>query len=213
MNKFMEDLLDTPLRDILAIAQRHICDKAQYAGIPTQKCPNDFWVYQEIVYEVKPTLIVEIGNFQGGSAVALADIQNRFGYGRVIGVDINHQHLSEKAKSDPRITFITGDAVSCLEKVKSLILPNDKVLIIEDSSHEYDNTLNIMRNYWPLVSPGSYFIIEDGICYHGITEGPRPGPYEAVQDFLKENSNFVSEREREGFVITWNPNGYLRRKA
>lgn len=207
----MENSLETPLKEILAKVQRHICEQAKYAGIPTQKCPNDFWVYQEIIYEIKPTLIIEIGNFRGGSAIAMADIQNRFGHGRVIGIDIDHQYLDEKAKADSRITFITGDAVSSFEQVKNLIRQDDRILIIEDSSHTYENTLNVLRKYWPLVNVGSYFIVEDSICYHGIEEGPNPGPYEAIQAFLEENNNFIPERSREGFVITWNPNGYLKR--
>lgn len=208
---FMENALDTPIKEILAYAQRHICERTHYAGILTQKCPNDFWVYQEIIYEQQPTVIIEIGNFRGGSALALADVASRFGGARIIAVDIDHSRIDPKSKNDPRITFITGDAVTVAPQVRELIKPQDKVLIIEDSSHTYQNTLNVLREYWPLVNVGSYFIVEDGICYHGIEEGPNPGPFEAIGDFLKENDHFKSEREREGYIITWNPNGYLKR--
>ena len=83
--------------------------------------------------------------------------------------------------------------------------------MIEDSSHTYDNTLAVLHAYAGLVSPGSYFIVEDGICHHGLDLGPFPGPYEAVTEFLRDNSQFVIDRTCESFFITWNPRGYLRR--
>lgn len=58
---------------------------------------------------------------------------------------------------------------------------------------------------------GDYFIVEDGICHHGLPIGPKPGPYEAVEAFVKENADFDLDRDRESFLITWNPKGYLRR--
>jgi cephalosporin hydroxylase len=208
---YMEESLDAPLRAVLARAQRHICEKATYCGIPTQKCPNDWWVYQEIIYELKPTVIVEIGNFRGGSALALADVQNRFGSGKVLAVDIDHSGVDERAKRDPRISWITGDAVSVYGKVKAQISAADTVMVIDDSAHTYENTIDVLRMYSEDVTIGSYFIVEDGICFHGVDEGPKPGPYEAITDFLKENRDFSADREREGFFITWNPKGFLKR--
>jgi cephalosporin hydroxylase len=86
-------------------------------------------------------------------------------------------------------------------------------MVIEDSSHTYDHTLNVLRTYAPLVQIGDYFIVEDGICHHGLEVGPHPGPMEAIETFIAENSHFEIDRQREAFVITWNPKGYLRRVA
>ena len=72
------------------------------------------------------------------------------------------------------------------DKVKGMIGPNDNVLIIEDSSHTYENTLNVLQSNSSLVKPGGYFIVEDSICHHGLEVGPKPGPYEAIQEFLAE---------------------------
>jgi cephalosporin hydroxylase len=213
LQTYMEDTLDVPLKDILARVQKHICEGAKYAGILTQKCPNDFWVYQELIFELRPSVIVEVGNYRGGSALALADVQNTFGRGRVIAVDIDHSWIDPKVKDDPRIRLVTGDATSVFDQVSRLISESDTVMIIEDSSHTFENTLSVLRTYSPLVTPGSYFIVEDGICCHGLEVDFSPGPYEAIGVFLTENEAFYSDREREGFVITWNPKGYLKRKC
>lgn len=86
-------------------------------------------------------------------------------------------------------------------------------MIIEDSAHTYDNTLRVLRTYSPLIRPGNYFIVEDSICHHGLDVGPSPGPYEAIEDFLAEDSTFEIDSSRESFVITWNPKGYLKKKT
>ena len=91
-------------------------------------------------------------------------------------------------------------------------LCHDDVLIIEDSAHTFDNTLNVLKRYSPLIKPGGYFIVEDTICHHGLDVGPSPGPYEAVEAFLEMNPNFESDRSKEPFLITWNPKGYLKRR-
>lgn len=83
-------------------------------------------------------------------------------------------------------------------------------MVIEDSSHTYENTLRVLAD---LVSVGKYFIVEDGICHHGLDLGPRPGPYEAVETFVRVNKNFVIDRDREAYCITWNPKGYFKKVA
>ncbi len=92
-----------------------------------------------------------------------------------------------------------------------MIHKKDTVLIIEDSAHTCEITLNILRTYSPLIKPGSYFIVEDGICHHGLDVGPNPGPYEAIEIFANENIDFEIDRSKEDFFITWNPKGYLKR--
>jgi cephalosporin hydroxylase len=185
--------------------------KTTYFGITTWKSPIDYWVYQEIIFQHKPDVILEIGNAFGGSALALAHLCDNIGHGKIIGLDISHKNISPLSKAHNRITFIEGDACSSLDKVKNLIKPEDKVLVIEDSSHTYENTLNVLRTYSSFIKSGDYFIVEDSICHHGLDVGPNPGPYEAINDFLKENKNFVCDRDKESFFITWNPKGFLKR--
>jgi len=208
----VEDSLDGPLRDALARMQDRIMKRTLYHGIKTRKNPLDFWAYQEIIYERRPDFIVEIGNYYGGSTVALADVLDRMGHGLVIAVDIARDRFSEAARTHPRIHAVTGDAAHAetVSRVKGAIHDDAEVLIIEDSAHTYDNTLSVLEGYSELVRPGGYFIVEDTICGHGLDVGPRPGAYEAVADFVDAHDEFVADRSRD-FFITWNPGGFLKR--
>lgn len=211
MTEYMEENLDMPLRKALAIMQDRIMNQTTYFGVKALKNPLDHWVYQELIYENQPDIIIEIGNANGGSTLSLAHFCDLLGRGKVIGLDISHQEIPDSVKNHCRITLIEGDACQCFTEVEKLISSNDRVLIIEDSAHTYENTLNILRTYSVLLKAGDYFIVEDSICHHGLSVGPDPGPYEAIEAFLKENGDFVIDRNRESFLITWNPKGYLRR--
>ncbi|MFO7662378.1 MAG: CmcI family methyltransferase [Chloroflexota bacterium] len=211
MTKFLEENLNMPLREVLAIMQDRIMNQTTYLGVKALKNPLDHWVYQELICEVQPDVIIEIGNANGGSTLSLAHICDLLGRGKIIGIDISHGGVPEHVKNHRRITFIEGDASQCFVDVEKLVSANDRVLIIEDSSHTYQNTLNILRTYSVLLKLGDYFIVEDSICHHGLSLGPKPGPYEAIETFMKENREFEIDRSRESFLITWNPKGYLRR--
>lgn len=208
---FMEENLDMPINQVLAIMQKQIKKRTHYFGIRTHKNPLDFWIYREIIVEIKPDVVIEIGNYCGGSTLAIAHILDNLQKGRIIGIDIDHSKVPRMVKKHPRIRLITGDACKCFDKVKALIYKKEKVMIIEDSSHTYENTLNVLKTYNPLVTPKSYFIVEDSICYHGLDDGPNPGPYEAIETFMNESCNFEIDRTKEAFFITWNPKGFLRR--
>jgi len=208
---FMEDWLDKPLRQVLPVIQQRIMEQTTYFGVTALKNPLDFWVYQELICQLRPDVILEIGNRCGGGTLALAHLCDALGKGKIIGLDITHKLLADAARQHPRITWIEGDACASYERVIELIDENDQVLIIEDSAHTYENTLNVLRTYSPLVKPGGYFIVEDGICHHGLDLGPQPGPYEACETFIAENPGFEIDRGKENFLITWNPKGFLRR--
>lgn len=209
----IEGCLDWPVSKILPIMQDRIVGRSTYFGIPTQKNPLDFWIFQEILWETQPDVIVEIGNHCGGSALALAHICDALGKGRVIGVDIDHHNIFPSVSMHPRIKLLTGDASELYLAVKASIPKGETVMVIEDSSHTYENTLSILESYSKIVSVGKYFIVEDGICHHGLDVGPKPGPYEAVEKFVSANGNFEVDRSREAYFVTWNPKGYLRKIA
>ncbi len=213
MAKYIEEDLNVPLDKIIQIIENSIIKQTRYFGVWTVKNPFDSWVYQEIIYETKPDVIVEIGNFHGGSTLFLAHLCDLLGKGRVIGIDLSHEAVLKFIKKHPRITFIEGDACQKLQDVQKLISKDERVLVIEDSSHTYENTLNVLRIYSALIKPGDYFIVEDSILHHGIDYGPNPGPYEAIETFINENNDFEIDRDREHFYITSNPKGYLRRKT
>lgn len=212
MIKGIEESLQLQLGEYLPLLQSRIMEDTYYFGVKTLKNPFDFWVYQEIIHEMQPDVIVEIGNYWGGSTLALAHQLDLHGHGRVMGIDIDHSNVHDSVRRHPRIRLFEGDAVECFDEVAAEIGPAERVLVIEDSSHTLENTLAVMRTYSALTKPGDYLIVEDGICHHGLDEGPSPGPYEAITAFLQENSRFEIDRQKESFLITWNPRGSLRRK-
>ncbi len=210
---YMEDHLNLTIREALDLMQTRITTETTYFGIQTLKNPLDFWVYQEIIHETAPDFIIELGNYRGGSALALAHLCDCLGKGRVIGCDLSHEHVPHQVRNHPRISLIEGDACESFDRVAELVGDDAKILVIEDSSHTYENTLAVLKTYSRLVKPGQYFIVEDGICHHGLRVGPNPGPYEAIETFLAENEHFEADRRKESFFITWNPKGYLRRRT
>jgi cephalosporin hydroxylase len=210
---FMEEALDSPLSRVLPIMQKRIMENSTYHGIRTMKNPLDFWVYREILWESKPDLIIEIGNLYGGSTLALAHICDLIGKGRILAVDSCHDQIVRQVREHPRVSLFTGDACAMLPQVKAAIPSDSSVMIIDDSEHSYEHTLKVLENFADLVGIGNYFIVEDGICHHGLDVGPQPGPYEAVEAFIRRNKNFIVDRDKENFGITWNPKGYLKRIA
>lgn len=211
MVDYMEENLDMPLSKVLETIQDRIMTKTTYFGVPALKSPTDFWVYQEIIHETKPDVIIEIGNNCGGGTLALAHLCDLLDKGKIIGIDISHAKVPDLVKNHPRITLIEGDACNSFSIVSKLVSSSDRVLIIEDSAHTYSNTLNVLMCYSSLIKPGDYFIVEDGICHHGLDVGPDPGPYEAIEEFIRMKDEFEIDRDRESFLITWNPKGFLRR--
>jgi cephalosporin hydroxylase len=198
---------------------------SSWMGVPIHKCPNDLWTYQEIIYEVKPDVIVETGTLVGGSAYYLASLCDLIGRGRVITIDVDNAEGSIsrepgpvcKARPDhPRITYLRGSSTSedVLLRVKSLIHTGERVLVDLDSDHNKTHVFAELCAYSPLVSIGSYLIVEDtNLNGHPILPQFGPGPMEAVEEFLTMNANFVLDREREKHFLTFNPCGYLRRKS
>jgi len=211
MTPFMEKNLNLPVGDVLNIMQNRIMNESTYFGIRTAKNPLDFWIYQEILFEMKPDVIVEIGNLYGGSTLALAHFCDLLGKGRVMAIDIDQSKIGSLVKDHQRISLFEGDAGELFGTVSSLIRSEESVLVIEDSSHTYENTLTVLRKYSQLTKSGQYFIVEDSICHHGLMVGPSPGPFEAVETFVNENNDFVVDRSMENFFITWNPKGFLKR--
>lgn len=207
----MEDCLDLPLREVLHAMQDRIMKRTSYFGIQALRSPVDQWIYQEVLFETKPDVVIEIGNYCGASVLALAHICDALGKGRVIGVDLMHDKIPEIVRNHPRVSLVEGDACASFPSVRDLVHDSDRVLIIEDSLHTYAHTLNVLNTYSGLVRPGGYFIVEDGICHHGLDVGPNPGPYEAITSFVEGNHDFEIDRSRESFLITWNPKGYLKR--
>ena len=213
MSNYMEDLLDTPLREVLQ--KMHVgtrCELNRYHGIRTMRSPMDSWVYQQIIWETKPDVLIEIGNKWGGSALMFSHMIKNVGLNtRIIGVDIKQSILDQRARDIPNSVFIEGDAVEMFGEVCKHLKIGEKVMIMEDSAHTYDVTLAILNKYHEVVTPGQYFIIEDTIMNYGLPRAPEFDAYKACSDFVAKHDNFVIDRARELFVLTYNPNGFLRK--
>ena len=205
-------LLDRTLRETLPVMQNRIMACTTYRGVEVKKCPLDMWVYSEILFHEKPTVVIEIGNWCGGSLLYLDDICRAAKQStRFIGVDVDHSRVSELVTGSSLVSLIQGNAASVISQVSDMITTDDRVMVIEDSSHTYENTLSVMCLYGNLVTSGQYMIVEDTICHHGLEVGPSPGPMEAVAEYFRNHNDFTIDNARCGFGITWNPNGYLRK--
>lgn len=180
-------------------------------GVQVNKCPLDLWIYQEILHEVKPDVIIECGTAAGGSAMYLANMLDIMGKGKVLSVDINPFDGRPK---HPRVTYILGSSTAddVVDTVKSHIAPSDKVLVILDSDHSMRHVYNELLIYSKLVQPGSYVIVEDS-NQNGYPVSPfyGPGPMEALEKFVAEDASFTIDLSREKFYLTFNPRGYLKR--
>jgi len=186
--------------------------KTFWLGVPTFKCPLDLWVYQEIVWATRPDVVIETGTLYGGSALYLAALLDLTGNGRILTIDIA---ASPKRPAHPRIEYVSGSSVGpdVVRYVSSAIRANDTVMVILDADHSKTHVLQELRAYHPLVTPGSYLIVEDtNVNGRPVLPDHGPGPMEAVTDFLNENPAFEVDRSLEKFYLTFNPSGYLRRK-
>ena len=157
-------------------------NNTSWLGVPAQKCPLDLWVYQEILYDVKPDVIIEAGTYKGGSALYLASIFDLIGKGRVITIDIAKQN--EDRPVHDRVTYLLGSSTSdeIVHKVEELVRPTDKVMVVLDSDHSAKHVLEELRIYHKYVTPGSFLIVEDGnINGNPILPDSGPGPGEALE--------------------------------
>jgi cephalosporin hydroxylase len=184
--------------------------RATWLGAQALKNPLDLWVYQEIVYETRPDLIVETGTYRGGSALYLATVCDLVGAGEVVSIDI------EPARDDypqhPRITYLAGRSSTDPEVVAEIRTRagGRRVLVVLDSDHSQAHVEAELAAYAPLVPVGCYVIVEDSNIGQ-IRKDLLPGPLQAVETFLAGTDEFEIDREREKFLITFNPSGYLRR--
>lgn len=187
----------------------------RWMGIPTQKLPLDLWIYQEILHETRPDLIIESGTSSGGSALYLAHVCDALGKGRIITIDIEER--PGRPRHD-RITYLTGSSTSdeiASEIHREVEDGSTRAMVILDSDHSEAHVAAELSIYWSLVAPGCYLIVEDTVIGHPVRRrrGTEPGPMEAVEKFLrgKGRNRFVPDREREKLMVTFNPKGYLRR--
>ena len=202
-----------------------------WLGRPVIQLPEDLLRLQEVIYAVKPDVIIETGVAHGGGLAFYATLCRAMNRGRVIGVDIEiRPHNRAAIEAHPlasAITLIEGSSIApgTAAQVKSLIQPGEVVFVILDSNHTRQHVLAELNTYSPLVTSGSYLIVTDGIM-KDLAGAPRShpdwtenNPFAASQEFLKSHPEFKAEQPRWLFnesnglseTITYWPGAYLRR--
>ena len=166
---------------------------------------------QEIIHEIKPDLIIETGTYEGGSALYYAHLFDLIGHGRVITIDLEFR---ENRIKHPRIRYVFSSSTD--ELVRPILDEETKsaktVMVLLDSDHSRDHVLDEMNLYAPYVTKDSYMVVEDtALNGHPIHSNTEPGPMEALEIFMKDNKDFVIDKSREKFLMTWHPNGFLKK--
>jgi cephalosporin hydroxylase len=195
------------------IYNRQLWEEVTWLGVPVLKYPSDLLVYEEMIYQIRPDVILDIGTYKGGSAYYYASLLDLFGApsARVISVDIERFPGVPK---HPRITYLIGSSTSeeILKQIKDSIRPGEKVMALLDSDHHEQHVLNELRAYSQIVTKGSYLIVEDSnINGNPVLPSYGPGPMEAIREFLKDKPGFDIDKSREKFLLTVAPNGFLKK--
>ncbi len=181
-----------------------------WLGAQALKNPLDLWIYQEIMVETRPELIVETGTYRGGSAFYLASICDLLGAGEVLSVDV--KPLRDDYPAHPRITYLGGRSSTDPEVVAEVRAraAGKRTLVVLDSDHSQAHVEAELAAYAEIVPLGCYLIVEDSNIGQ-IRKDLLPGPLEAIESFVARTDEFEIDRAREKFLITQNPSGYLRR--
>lgn len=204
-----------------------------WMGRPIIQHPEDTVRLQEVIYRLKPDVIIETGVAHGGSLVFSASLLKAMGStGRVVGVDIeirpHNRTAMERHELSGMITLIEGDSVApeIVEQVARTVKPDDRVLVILDSNHSYAHVLKELEAYHRFVTPGSYIVATDGIMQivHDVPRG-EPGwhtdnPVRAAEEFTAAHPDFAieqpawsfNESELDRSITAW-PSAWIRRAA
>lgn len=206
-------------------------NKAQYSynfswmGRPIIQYPQDMIAMQEIIWQIKPDLIIETGIAHGGSLVYYASLLELIGNGEVLGIDIDiREHNRAEIERHPmfkRIKMITGSSINpaTLEQVKQVASGKERIIVCLDSNHTHEHVLNELQMYEQFVSLNSYLVVFDTIVEF-MPDNYLPGrpwekgnnPWTALMDFLKVNTNFEIDHSLDNkLLISVAPNGYLKR--
>jgi len=192
-----------------------IINSTRWMGVLLQKCPLDLWIYQEIMFEVRPTMIIETGSLHGGSGLWFAhmlDIIHGSADHFVLSIDIN----ADMSRPDHySVLFKQGSSVlpEIIQYVSRWVEKYKTVMVVLDSDHRANHVYQELELYSKFVTPGSYLILEDtNINGHPVLNGWGAGPMEALEAWLPKHPEFEVDKSREKLLCTMNPGGFLRRK-
>jgi cephalosporin hydroxylase len=220
-------------QDISTLTLKWICDTARYKytynfswmGRPIIQFPQDIIAMQEIIWHIKPKLIIETGIAHGGSLIFYASMLELLGNdGMVLGIDIDiraHNRIEiEKHPMFKRIKMIEGSSIDkdVVFQVHEIAKGKAPILVILDSMHTHAHVLEELKAYSPLVTKGSYLVVFDTVVedmaedfFQDRPWGKGNNPKTAVQEFLKSNDRFEADKEIDNkLLITVAPDGYLK---
>jgi len=195
-----------------------------WLGIPIIQLPEDIVILQELLWKVRPTVVVESGVAHGGALILYASILEMLGRGRVIGIDVEIRKYNRLAiESHPlsrRIHLIEGSSVDpeTVAAVTARIEPSDTVMVMLDSNHTRDHVRAELEHYAPFVTPDSFLVVFDSVMER-VQDSPRAGvgwdednPLTATYDFLAVHPEFERCAEYERLGVTYCHGGFLRRR-
>lgn len=209
-----------------ATRQRQAFSFPTWLGRPILQLPQDLLAMQELIWQVRPQVIVETGVAHGGSLVFYASmLQLLGGDGFVVGVDVDlRPHNREAIETHPmagRIRLVEGSSIepAVVARVHELVSGHGPVMVVLDSHHTHAHVLHELRAYAPMATPGSYVVVFDTAVEHIPQEifpdrpwGPGDNPLTAVRAYLAETDRLEVDHAIEARTagITVAPGGYLR---
>ncbi len=202
-----------------------------WLGRPIIQLPEDIVRMQEVIYAIKPDVIVETGVAHGGSLVFYAGLCKLIGKGRIIGVDIeirpHNREAIENHELFPYITLVEGSSTEekIVQQVKKLVQPGEKTMVILDSCHTKQHVQNELAAYNDIVTPGSYLVVTDGVMQDlydvpkGTPEWKDDNPQKATEEFLAQHDEFhleqppflFNESDLTERITHW-PSAFLKKK-
>jgi cephalosporin hydroxylase len=197
----------------------------RWLGVPIIQLPEDVVIVQELIWQLRPDVIIETGVAHGGSLVLSASICELIGKGKVVGIDVEiRPHNRAAIEAHPmkkRIQLIEGSSIApeVVAQARAACAGAGSVLVLLDSNHTAQHVTRELELYHSMVTPGSYLVAMDGSqrdvwdIPRGKAEWREDHPLKAVEDFLKVHPEFVVDPHWTRLAVTSSAGGYLRRKT
>jgi cephalosporin hydroxylase len=200
-----------------------------YAGLPIAKFPEDLRVYEHLIWNARPNVVIEIGTQHGGSALWFRDrlralaSYDRLAHPRVISIDVDIAAARSNLETrDPAfqetIDLVQGDVLDpgLPDLIADRLPAGSRCLVVEDSLHTFETTMAALRGFARFVPPGGFFVVEDGcvdIEEMRISEDWPRGVLPAVHEWLEseDGSAFKIRRDLELYGLSCHPEGFLER--
>lgn len=213
-------------REFIVKSDRHgYAYQWTWAGLPIIQMPQDVLAVQQIMWQCRPSVVIETGVAWGGSIALYASLMDLYGGRLVVGIDLNLAESVETAVAE--LKFRTPTALMrasstdppTIEAVRGMIRADDEVMVILDSNHTHEHVLQELKDYSSFVTSSQYLVVSDTIVEEIPVQTHRPRPWgpgdnpgTAVAQFLAESPAFTVDLALHSqLVMSFNPRGYLRR--